>query len=266
MAAGNGEMNSLERMLSLLEVFTPAAPVWSMDDLIQYAGVSRSTCYRQVRALQGAGLLTRVGQSAYMLGPAVIELDRSIRVSDPIYLAGAAPMRSLCRATGQTVILCVLYSGAVMCVREEIGVDAPVGSFSRGQKRPLFTAAASKVILAQLPAHQLRRLYARHRTDIAKAGLGADWDGFRAALRKIRDAGHCVTVGEFTPGIVGIAAPIFNRSGQVLGSLGIAMASSPDRRRHQPRLVESVTAAAAKVTEGIAAHAHADVLPARAVG
>ena len=259
-------MNSLDKMLSLLEVFTPVAPMWSMDQLIQFSGCSRSTCYRYVRALQGAGLLTPVGQGAYMLGPGVIELDRNIRASDPIYTAGGAPMQALCRGTGHTTILCVLYSEAVMCVREELGDDAPVGSFSRGQKRPLFMAAASKVILAQLPAHQLRRLYAKHRKPIALAGLGADWDAFRLALRRIRDAGHCITIGEFTPGIVGIAAPIFNRAGQVLGSLGLAMTATAGDRAAYPRLSHEVMTAAAEVTARIANIEYAVHLPARAVG
>lgn len=259
-------MNSLEKMLSLLEVFTPAAPMWSMDQLIQISGCSRSTCYRYVRALQGAGLLTPVGQGAYMLGPGVIELDRNIRASDPISIAGGAPMQALCRSTGHTTILCVLYSDAVMCVREELGDDAPAGSFSRGQKRPLFTAAASKVILAGLPAHQLRRVYSKHCKPIARAGLGADWDAFRVALRQIRDAGHCITVGEFTPGIAGIAAPIFNPSGQVLGSLGIAMPAATNDRATYPRLADDVMAAAAEVTARIGSIEHAVYLPARAVG
>ena len=259
-------MNSLDKMLGLLEVFTPLAPMWSMDQLIRFSGCSRSTCYRYVRALQKAGLLTPVGQGAYMLGPRVIELDRNIRASDPIYAAGGLPMQALCRSTGHTTILCVLYSEAVMCVREELGDDAPVGSFSRGQKRPLFTAAASKVILAQLPAHQLRRLFAKHRKPIALAGLGRDWDAFRLALRRIRDAGHCITVGEFTPGIVGIAAPIFNRAGQVLGSLGLAITAAGKDRAGYPRLSEAVMAAAAEVTTRISEIGHAVDLPARAVG
>jgi DNA-binding IclR family transcriptional regulator len=259
-------MNSLEKMLSLLEVFTPAAPLWSMDQLIQFAGCSRSTCYRYVRALQGAGLLTPVGQGAYKLGPGIIELDRNIRAGDPIYIAGGAPMQALCRATGHTTILCVLYSDAVMCVREEPGRNAPVGSFSRGQKRPLFTAAASKVILAQLPPHQLRRLFAKHRKSIARAGLGADWPAFRLALRQIRDAGHCITVGEFTPGIVGIAAPIFNHLGQVLGSLGLAISAATSNRAGYSHLAQEVVRAAADVTARIGTIDHAAHLPARAVG
>jgi hypothetical protein len=62
--AGGGT-SSLERMLSLLDVFSIAAPAWSTEDLIRFSGASRSTCYRYVQALQRAGLLTPVAGGAF---------------------------------------------------------------------------------------------------------------------------------------------------------------------------------------------------------
>jgi DNA-binding IclR family transcriptional regulator len=259
-------MNSLEKMLSLLDVFTLAAPVWSTEDLIRYSGSSRSTCYRYIKVLQNAGFLTPVANGSYILGPRIIELDRQIRASDPVYTAGGPPMKRLAARTGHNTLLCMLFSDTVMCVREELNKDAPAGLFSRGQKRALFTGAASKVILAHLPAHQLRSLYARHRKRIAAAGLGADWDSFRQTLRQIRQDGYCMTTGEFSPGILGIAAPLFNREGKVLGSLGIAMPASAAGSSSFPALSQAVMRAAAEATERIRASRHGLDLPARAVG
>lgn len=259
-------MNSLEKMLSLLDVFTPAAPAWSTDELIRYSGVSRSTCYRYIKVLQRAGFLTPVASGSYILGPRIIELDRQIRMCDPVYTAGGGPMQQLARQTGHSALLCMLYSDTVMCVREELNADAPEGLFSRGQKRPLFAGAASKVILAHLPAHQLRSLFAKHRKTIAAAGLGADWESFRKALRQIRQDGCCITTGEFTAGITGIAAPLFNRSGKVLGSLGIAMPALTADRAQFPALIKAVMKAAQRVTERIGSGKHGVDLPARAVG
>ena len=130
-------------MLSLLDVFTPAAPVWSTEDLIRYSACSRSTCYRYIKVLQGAGFVTPVAKGSYILGPRIIELDRHVRLCDPVYAAGGPPMRRLAARTGHSALLCVLFSDTVMCVREEIVADAPAGLFSRGQKRPLFSGAAS---------------------------------------------------------------------------------------------------------------------------
>jgi DNA-binding IclR family transcriptional regulator len=258
-------VNSLERMLSLLDVFTPAAPVWTSDDLVRYSGCTRSTCYRYIRVLQVAGLLAPVGNGSYILGPRIIELDRYIRMSDPVFRAGGPPMKRLAAKTGHSSLLCMLFSDRVMCVREELSPSAPERLFSRGQTRPLFAGAASKVILAHLPAHQLRRLFAKHRKEIAAGGLGADWDAFRDKLRRIRDDGYCMTTGEFAPGITGIAAPLFNRANNVLGSIGVAMTASKAARA-RPALVEAVVQAAVEATGRIRSGEHAADLPARAVG
>lgn len=259
-------MNSLERMLGLLDAFTLAAPVWSAEDLIRYSGASRSTCYRYIRVLQKSGFLAPVANGSYILGPRIIELDRQIRSCDPVYVAGGPPMMRLAARTGHSALLCILFSDTVMCVREELSKDAPPELFSRGQKRSLFSGAASKVILAHLPVHQLRSLFARHRKNIATAGLGADWEGFLKALRQTRQDGYCQTTGEFAPGIVGIAAPLFNRGGNVLGSLGIAMSASKAVRARFAPLREAVMKAAAEATERISTGRRGVDLPARAVG
>lgn len=257
--------SSLEKMLGLLDVFTTAAPAWSTEALIRFSGTSRSTCYRYIKALQAAGLLTPVAGGAWMLGPRIIELDRTMRLCDPVTAGGFPPMRRLADATGQSGLLCLLFSGTVMCVGDAPAPGAPAGLFSRGQRRPLFAGAASKVILAHLPPHQLRALFARHRTTIAASGLGADWEAFRAALREIREAGHCITQSEFMPGILGIAAPLFNAERGVLGSLGIAAAVAAVPLAARAGLARQVMAAAQEACAGIAEQQQGAALPARAV-
>lgn len=258
--------SSLEKMLALLDVFTAAAPAWSTDDLIRFSGTSRSTCYRYIKVLQDAGLLTPVAGGAWMLGPRIIELDRTMRLCDPVTIGGGPPMRQLAEETGHSALLCVLFSGTVMCVDDVPAAGAPAGLFSRGQRRPLFAGAASKAILAHLPPHQLRALYARHRTAIAGAGLGADWDAFRTALRTIRENGHSVTIGEFRPGVLGIAAPLLSADGGVLGSLGIAAAAHRVRAKKRSALAEQVMAAAKDACSRIAREQPDSARPARAVG
>jgi DNA-binding IclR family transcriptional regulator len=257
--------SSLEKMLELLNVFTTAAPAWSTEDLIRFSGTSRSTCYRYIKTLQDAGFLTPVGGGAWMLGPRIIELDRTMRLCDPVTIGGGPAMRRIAQETGHSVLLCVLFSSTVMCVDDVPAASAPPGLFSRGQRRPLSAGAASKVILAHLPPHQLRTLFDRHRTAIAAAGLGADWDAFRLALRAIRKAGHCITTGEFRPGIVGIAAPLFNADGDVLGSLGMAAEAHKVPVEQHGALAAIVVSAAKEACERIAGHQPGRARPARSV-
>lgn len=263
---GRGEANSLVRMLGVLDLFTSAAPAWSTDALIRSLGMSRSTGYRYIKALTDIGLLAPVSNGHYILGPRIVELDRQIRQCDPLYNAAGPAMKQLVAASRQSALLCALYSGSVLCVREELTPDSPPRLFTRGQTRPLFQGAASKVILPYLRPYQLRSLFEKHAKAIATSGLGSDWASFRANLVKIRRAGVVITVGEFNPGVIGISAPIFNGSGQILGSIGVAGEEAKFTRAELERVAALVKSAAEQVNERIGVVSVGMDRPARAVG
>lgn len=259
-------MPALERTLSLLGLFTPEAPVHSSDELIAHLACPPSTGYRHIKALQSEGLLTRVGGGAYMLGPRVLELDRTVRLSDPVYIAGSEIIQELCRSTGHSTALSILYSDSVVCVRRELSSDGPVTLFNRGERRPLVAGASAKAILACLPPHQLRRIFARYGSDIAQAGLGASWEEFRRHLRSIRRAGFVMSVAEYRPQIASIAAPIFNRDDEVLGSLMLAVRTDNPGLAKLADFAPQVIEAAQRTTDRICKLDTTAALPARNVG
>ena len=258
--------NSLVRLLGLLDLFTPAAPAWSTDSLIQSLGMSRSNGYRYIKALSDVGLLAPVADGHYVLGPRIVELDRQIRQCDPLYNAAGPAMKHLVSESRHSALLCALFSGTVLCVREELTPDSPPTLLTRGQRRPLFRGAASKIILPYLRPYQLRSLYEKHAKTIATSGLGSGWASFRDHLAKIRRAGVVITVGEFNPGVIGISAPIFNRKGQILGSIGVAGAESKFNRAALDSVSKLVKAAAEEVNERIAMISVGTDRPARSVG
>jgi DNA-binding IclR family transcriptional regulator len=257
--------NSLEKMLALLDLFTESNPVWLSEELIDFMGVSRSTGYRYIKTLHHSGLLAAVGNGSYILGPRILELDLQIRQSDPLYKLAGPVLQQLFEETTWPALFCVLYSDSVMCIRA-VGERLPTGFFNRGQKRPLFSGAASKVILAHLPSHQINKLFLTQRTAIARAKLGTDLDTFKQRLRQIREDGYCKTTAEFSPGIVGIACPVFNRDGKILGSIGIGAQATGLRRDDTPARIENVKNAAQEINALMASIETPLDQPARAVG
>ena len=259
-------MSSQDKMLALLDAFSAEAPVWSAEDLIVRAGLPASTCYRYLKSLHQAGLLARVGSGSYVIGPRVLAMDRISRLSDPVYMIGSPIVRALSQRTGFSALLSVLYSDSVMCVQQEATPDAPAGLFGRGQQRPLVAGATANIILAHLPAHQLRSVFNKQHERIAKAGLGRDWDSLRASLKAIRQQGFSFSLGEYRSGIAGLAAPLFNRDGEVLGSIALATSTGSARLARFKTLPAEVMAAAAEISAGIAASTKGVDLPARALG
>lgn len=259
-------MASQDKMLALLDAFSVDTPVWSADELAARLELPPSTCYRYLKSLHQAGLLARVGSGSYVVGPRVLALDRVSRVSDPVYSVGSTVVAALSRRTGYSALLSVLYSDSVMCVQQVATEDAPPDLFGRGQQRPLVAGATANIILAHLPPHQLRSVFARQGERIAAAGLGEDWDTLRAKLAEIRAQGWSFSAGEFRAGIAGLAAPLFNKDGEVLGSIALATSTKSTRLQEFQALAPAVMKAAAEISRGIAESSDVVDLPARALG
>jgi DNA-binding IclR family transcriptional regulator len=235
-------------MLSVIDAFSERAPVWTVDGLAAAYGYTRATAYRYVGELCDAGLLIRVAHGAYALGPRIIELDRQLQRSDPLLAATEPVWPQLLRPDREQVaLLCGLFRDKVLCIGQAARHRRIAVSYTRGRPMPLFRGATAKAILAWLPERRLSRLFAENAPEIRKAGLGASLADFLSALKAIRGEGHCITFGEVDPGVVGVAVPVFEEDGAVIGSLSLVF---PDRRfprRGLARLVARLGHAAQRV-------------------
>lgn len=209
-------------MLSLLDLFTPARPLLTAEEMAGQLGCSAATAYRYAADLCGAGLLARFSAS-FMLGPRIIELDYLIREHDPLLGIGLPLLRNLRDRTGCDVMVTEMLAEGIITVHHERGTDPTTVSFSRGRPLPLFRGAGSKAILAFLPPVQQRKLFERHVGEAAAAGLGETWPAFRAALSELRKEGHAISCGELDPQNVGIGAPLLHGIGAPPGSIVAVM-------------------------------------------
>lgn len=213
-------------MLRILGLFDLSRPVITPEWLIAQLGVSRASIYRDLGQLASAGLLERVADRGYVLGPKVVELDRQIRLTDPLIEAAGELLDRLAAETGGAVLLCRLHGNQVLCIHQ---VNQTKGqhpalsvSYERGRAMPLYRGATSKIILACLPQAQLKQLWAAERPTLVAAGLPDDFAQLVKVLRGIRELGHYITEGEVDLDAMGFAVPL--RDGErLLGSLSVVM-------------------------------------------
>ena len=199
------------RVLRLLQLFSPARPLWTVEQVAAELEVSTSSAYRYVQDLLATGFLDPV-QGGYMLGPALIELDYLIRQHDPLIRAAAPFMRALLDQTTQrgAVILCRRFRDRVMCIHQEHGTEPhPMAGYERGVGMPLFVGATSRVILANEAPRIQRRIYLENEEDIRSKGVVSGWKEFSALAANIRRQGYAESASEVTANVRGIAAPIF---------------------------------------------------------
>lgn len=244
--------NSLERMVALLDLFEESPSGWTFERIHGRLGYTRSTLYRYLKILSDAELLTSLPEAGYTLGPRIVELDHEIRAHDPIIRASRPVMLELVREIPGIALLCRSYRNKVLCVHQERSTTEIESTYERGRTMPLLRGAASRIILANMPTRTIAALYEAQPREFAAAGLGEALANVQGNLKRIRRAGWDQTTGEVTKGITGIAAPIFDDRGKVLGSLSISFAARNTNAKRIVAIAERVVSCAGAVTKAIA--------------
>jgi DNA-binding IclR family transcriptional regulator len=248
--------SSGDRLLSVLELFSDEQPAWAVEDAAQRLATSVPTAYRYFRSLAKVGLISLAAGANYSLGPAIIEMDRQIRLRDPLLRAGRPVMEDLIRYSpeGSAILLCRVFHDRVICIYQVVGPGPQVPvSYERGRPMGLFRGATAKVVLAHLPTRTVKKLFAEHTKEIKAASLGPNWETFKKALAGIRRAGACITRGEVDQGRVGIAAPVFASDGSVLGSLSSVLPAYRADETLVGRILPLTTAGAREIERSMQA-------------
>lgn len=245
-------MNSLRRMLDVLGLITRERPAIDVEQICQSLRYAPASAYRYVRELEEVGLLVRL-PSGYALGPRIIELDLQMRESDPLLKNSRDLMEELALQTGLHVLLSELYGETVINIHQEFGLDSQQLNFGRGRPMALFRSATSTVILAHLSPRQLRRVHDSHAESPDLRTLGPDWKSFSKAMLQIRKQGYSLSKGQLDPDKEGIAAPIFDEKGRVLGSITLVGSSERFDAFNENYLARLICAAATEISRRIGA-------------
>lgn len=240
-------MSSLGRMLAVLDLFDDTHLTRTAEDISAQLDVSLPTGYRYVRLLLEAGLLQRVEDSHYALGPRIIVLDHYIRKADPVLREAVPVMRELVAATGFDCVMSGAFGHQVLDTHREMGTTPATLAYGRGRPRPLFKGAAPKVLLSAFTPAQLRKLFDARKDEAVASGLPAEWSDFRKHFAAIRKAGHYVSLGELEPQLVAIAAPILKHDGGAWAALSLVFDTSRLAIVDIDKLVSLITEAAGRI-------------------
>jgi DNA-binding IclR family transcriptional regulator len=217
---------SSDKTLSVMDLFTPERPEWTVDEACIALGQSESTVYRYFRSLVAAGLIFSIRPGRYLLGPGIVHYDRQLRTSDPLLRAGEATFLEISSEYDGpgSIFISRIYRGHVMSMHEHrLGAAPfPEGTFARGRLAPLFCGPPAFAILAFLEVRAVRPMF--HKT----ASGDADWLEIKRRMRTIRSLGYAASVDDPDPGVLLVSAPLKHDDGGIAGSLSLSLASSAD--------------------------------------
>jgi len=244
-------MSSLNRMLAVLSLFSTERPMWDADQISEALDCSKPTGYRYVRELVQAGLLQRLNEGMYSLGPRIALLDYVIRSSDPLLMASIPVMRDLVEKTDCQCVLSRMDGAYFLDLHREGPPQDLQLTYGRGRPRPLFRGGAPKVIMANLSSRRLQRLYEQHAEEIGNEGLGADWEGFRQYMLQIRRAGYYVSRGELEVGVCSISVPIKFSAQENPAALALVTSRTRFELMDHEKVLGMLQSAVMQITSGV---------------
>lgn len=243
-------LRGVERAAVLLHRFTPDRPAVDLPQAARLLDVPRSTAYRLLRSLEAGGfLIYDAPRHAYRLSLAVARLGQVALAAVDLRLVARPHLRRLVDETGESAFLLVA-EGRSAVVIDTVASDAPLRlTYPVGTPWPLHAGASNMVLLAHLPDETVAEMFSAPLPRITPRTI-TDPRRLRAEIARIRRRGFAHSVGELTPGIVGVAVPVVS-GGQLMGALAVAGPVSRLTTARVPQSVTRLKQAALSITEAL---------------
>ena len=221
-SADAGGVAAVDRALMLLAAFRVGDRSLALADFVERSALVKSTVLRLLASLTHFGLLLKLDDGRYSLGPEVARLQAIYTASFSLEGLVMPVLRRLTATTKESAVYHVRQGDLRMCLYR-VDSPHPIRDHMRvGDVMPLDRGAGGRAIMA--------------------------FSGARGAIYdRIRRDKVAALVGDRSPELAGIASPVFGAEGQLAGAVTLAMPAS----RYDVKFIAAVKDAARKITEGL---------------
>jgi IclR family transcriptional regulator, KDG regulon repressor len=255
----NSEVKTINRLVEILDHIALENGSLSLADLSTQLKMPKSTLHRFLTGLESHGILRRdeddkkwrLGYHLIVWGSAAEENSALREIARPV-------MGELVVSTGETAILTVYQNHEVTCI-DMCETNHPVRlKMEVGTNRPAHAGASSKVLLAHLREQEVMEIVKEKGLPKLYINTITDASELLAELARIRERGYADSLEETDPGAWGVATPIWDLRGKLVGAVGVA---GPTMRYSKDKVVD-YAALCRDASNKITARFSAGILPA----
>ena len=213
----------VERALTLVEWLARNPGTHGVREIAGELAMSKSAVHRLLVTLDRRGWVRKTPDGLkYALGLTTLHLGSEV-LNGITFLEAAAPIaRELAQVTGEAIYLGVPDGTRVVIVHKVAGSHPIRFDESVGARAYLHTAAVGKAILASFKDSEIERVITETDLPARTSATITDPAQLRREIERIRAQGFAESNEENYVGALGIAAPIYDWSGQVAGAITVA--------------------------------------------
>jgi DNA-binding IclR family transcriptional regulator len=239
-------IQSVDRAIRILKALSAGPGRLGVSELSDRLGLAKGTVHGLLKTLHEHGLVEQHADSdKYQLGPQLLQLSSRYLDLSELRARSLAWSELLATRADEAVRVGVAHGEGVLVVHHVFRPDASLQILEVGSVLPLHATALGKAVLAHLDEdvrddvlrEDLPRLTGQ--TLHSAAALGKE-------LAATRERGYALEKEEAVIGEAGVAAPIFDRSGEAIGAVGIVGPRERLLKRGRERFLANAVLEAAR--------------------
>jgi DNA-binding IclR family transcriptional regulator len=189
-----------------------------LTDICKEVGIHKSKGHSILNTLMRFGLVEKDPHAkTYSLGPALIFLSRYV-LENINYTDIVTPfLEDLAKETNGTALFGLINGDHVFVVAKREG-NQNIGFSTRlGHRFHITLGAHGKAIVAFLPEKDREKVLAKKKVYFYGDPARLNMKRLRDDLKKCRQLGFAQDLGEVTPGVNGVSAPVFDLRNEIVG-------------------------------------------------
>lgn len=242
-------VRTTETSLDVLDVLFEREAA-TVEELEAELDLTNSTVHRHLSTLQERGYVVR-DEGSYRLGFKLLTMGGRLRRDVTAYLVIKTKVDDLAAETNERVQFIVREQDERIYLYTQTGDSLVQTGAYTGRRGPIYSSAAGKAIIANLPKPERDRLI--DSLDLRRTGPNTitDRDALREDLRTIRERGYSLNLEESTSGVHAVGAAVSGKDDDIVGALSV---SGPATRLKDERLEQELPDAVLAATNELELH------------
>jgi IclR family transcriptional regulator, pca regulon regulatory protein len=229
----------LEKGLAIIESFDDANPRMTPSQAGERCGMTRTAARRYLLTLQHLGYVASDGK-LFWLTPRVLRLGQSYLESARLPRVVQPFLQRVTAGTQEIAYVCVMDGDDIVYVARNGPNRSMNTGFVLGSRIQAQVTAAGMLIMSMRAPDWLERWLTEHELKAYTSYTIASKDRLRLELARIRMQGWAVSEQQLELNFRGIAVPLIDRHGDVMGALSVSMPMGSESTEDAVRRVLAV--------------------------
>ena len=212
----------LEKGLSIIEAFDDAYPRLTASQAGVRCGLSRTAARRYLRTLEHLGYVATDGK-LFWLTPRVLRLGQSYLESARLPRIVQPFLQRVTAGTQESAYVCVMDGDEIVYIARNGTNRATNTGYVLGARVQAQVTAAGLLLLALREPLWLEQWLTTHSLRAYTSYTIASKDRLRVELTRVRSQGWAISEQQLELNYRGIAVPLRDRHGEILGALSVTM-------------------------------------------